>query len=252
MNISNIKNFSIIIIAVILVSFSTYSLVSGGGTSMSEDEINDIIREYIKNNPEDIIDSLTEYQSTEEQRRASKAQDVIKEKINILENDPKSPIMGNPEGDITIVEFFDYSCGYCKRVFPTLSRLAKEDKNLKIVFKEFPILGPNSVTLSKAAVAVFLIDPDKYVAFHTKLMDSRVAGKNGAIAIAKDLNIDAKSLEAKMESPEVAKIIADNRDLANDIGVRGTPAFVIAGEFIPGANSYEAFKEKIAEIRRKN
>jgi protein-disulfide isomerase len=151
-----------------------------------------------------------------------------------------------------LVEFYDYSCGYCKKVFPSVAKLIEEDKNLKVVFKEFPILGPNSVITAKAALAANIIAPEKYLEVHEKLMNSRITSKENLIDIVSSLGIDKDKLSSEMESDKVQKIIDDNKDLARDLGISGTPAFVIGDEFVPGAVSFEQMKEIIKQQREKN
>jgi protein-disulfide isomerase len=224
------------------------SAVSKQGELTSED-VEKIIAEYIQNNPQKIIDSVTKYQRNSAVEEEKRAQGNIKEQLTEIENAPSSPVAGNPKGDVTIVEFFDYSCGYCKKVLPAFAKIVEEDKNVRAVFKEFPILGPNSELAARAALSVYAIAPAKYFDFHKKLMDGHVSGQDSINSIAKGLGVDVSAMEAKMKSPEVEKTIAQDRALASAIGIHGTPAFIVGGQLVPGAVDYETFKSMVASAR---
>lgn len=239
----------LIVIAFIGFGFVNKSTTPAGG--LSKGDVESIVKEYIEKNPETIIKSLTDYQQKAQADQEVNAQKNVAEHKEALENNPSSPIVGNPEGDVTIVEFFDYSCGYCKRVFPTVMKLIEEDKNIKVVFKEFPILGPTSLLASQAAIAVHLTQPEKYLDFHKALMEQHFSDKASIIQLAESVGVKTEGLSEKMDSAEVKKIIDEDRDLAAKIGVRGTPAFTINGEFIPGAIDHNTFVEKIKAARSK-
>lgn len=223
----------------------------GKNTPTNKEAVEKIVAEYIQNNPQLVIDSVTKHQQHAAEEEEKKAQTSIKNKISEIENNPTSPVVGNLKGDVVIVEFFDYSCGYCKKVLPTVAKLVEEDKNIKAVFKELPILGPNSELTAKAALAVYEITPDKYFEFHKKVMGGHVGGQDGINSIAKDLGLDAAAIQTKMKSAEIEKIITSNRELASTIGIRGTPAFIIDGELVPGAVDYETFKALVSKARAK-
>ncbi len=237
------------IVAISLTTFGLLKNFGSGGASTSQ--IEKVVADYIKEHPEEILKSVSDYQQKSQADSDAAAQKTVSEKTSELENDKSSPIAGNPKGDVTIVQFFDYSCGYCKRVMPEISSLIEEDKNLKVVFKEFPILGPNSLLASHASLAVNMVAPEKYFEFHKALTKATVSGKDSVLKIASDLGIDKDKVSAKMDSDEVKKEIEKNAELARSIGVRGTPAFVIGGTFVPGAIGKDDFKKLIAESRSK-
>ena len=168
----------------------------------------------------------------------------------MLFDDPASPIGGNPDGDVTMVVFFDYRCGYCKGVHRTMTAALEQDPRLRVVFKEFPVLGLVSVAASRAALAVHRQNPDKYVAFHGALMKRRGRlTKPSILRIARDTGFDVKSLEADMASPEIDQAIERNLAVAAALGITGTPTFVIGDKIVPGAVSLKTMKRLIALAR---
>jgi protein-disulfide isomerase len=251
---STLKILGLFLFLVIVISITTFGLLNKtpsvtGGAGMSKEDVQAVVKDFIQNNPEAILKSVNDFQQKSQQQQDASAQKTVTDNRDALENDPSSPVAGNPKGDVTIVEFFDYSCGYCKKVMPAVIKIAEEDKNIKLVFKEFPILGPNSVLASQAALAVHIISPDKYLQFHKALMEGHTSSKESILKIATDMGLKADEISAKMDSPEVQAILAKDKELAGKVGIRGTPAFTINGEFIPGAIDYDTFKEKVKAAR---
>lgn len=248
--------FIIILIALSLLSIFKDFGASSGSTQHSHDlgreQVEQIISEYLDKNPEKIANALIAYQQKAEENRAKDAQKYIIEKKAEIEENPNDPIAGNANGDVTVVEFFDYSCGYCKRVFPLIEKLLNEDKNVKIVFKELPILGPNSVMTSKAALALHQIAPDKYFAFHKQAINSRISGADSLMKIVSDLGVDSAKVKELMDKPEINEKLSDIHELASSLGIRGTPAFIIGNTLVPGAVSYEDMVQLIEEARKGN
>lgn len=212
-----------------------------------------LIRAYILEHPEVVVESLQrwqEEQKAESEERAKAALDAHRDR---LENNPATPVAGNVDGDVTVVEFFDYRCGYCKRVFPAIQELIETDGNIRYVFKEFPILGPESVVASRAAQAVWFIDPERYLDFHAALMGARGGlNEDRVLDIAAKVGLDRDKVKDAMEDPRVAEVLAANLELGRALGVNGTPAFVIGGELIPGAIDLDTMKELVAEARRRS
>jgi protein-disulfide isomerase len=165
-----------------------------------------------------------------------------------LERDPNSPVGGNPLGDVTVVEFFDYQCAYCKRVAPDVERLVQGDSNVRVVYKEWPILGPASVFAARAALAAR--EQDRYVEFHERVMSLDKVTEAGVMAIVRDLGMDAEQLRADMDAPEVAAHLEQTTQLAQALGITGTPAFVIGDELVPGAASAATLEKLVADARQ--
>jgi protein-disulfide isomerase len=164
-------------------------------------------------------------------------------------SDPRSPIAGNPAGDVTIVEFFDYHCGYCKTVSGPLDQLLREDKGLRLVLKEYPILAEDSVVAARAALAASA--QGKYWDFHQALMAHRGKFDMPTLKdIAGSVGLDAEQMEADMAAPSMLEDLQGNHALAEDLGVEGTPTFVIGDRIIPGALSADELKQLIAEARK--
>ena len=167
-----------------------------------------------------------------------------------LENDPGSHVGGNLNGDITVVEFFDYRCTYCKRVLPNLAHLMRTDTNVRVVFKEHPILGPDSLMASRAAIAARVQDRDLYMPFHSALMKSRgVFSENRIFDIAREVGLNTDQLKHDMEAPEIENIISRNYAQAKTLGIQGTPGFVIGDQVIPGYIDREQLAALVEEAR---
>jgi len=213
-------------------------------------QIEEIIHQYLLNNPKVIIEAVNRMQVAEDAAKKANAKQALANSHEQLINDPDAPIGGNPKGDVTVVEFFDYRCGYCKKVHPSLIKLIDSDKNLRFVYKEFPILGPQSIIASKAALAVSRIAPAKYQEYHDVLMTSQGAlTKAIVLKMAANVGIDADAVGKEMEVPEIEKIIHKNYKLAQQLNINGTPAFVIGDQLLPGAADYDTLKDMIAKAR---
>ncbi len=209
-----------------------------------------IIRDYLLANPEVVIDAIRIYREQVERHQEEMARAALAHRRAALVSDPGSPVGGNPDGDVTIVEFFDYRCGYCKRVLPTIKEALKTDKNLRIVFKEFPILGDQSVFAARAALAVHKLDPKKYEPFHNALMASTGnVSESRVMRLAGELGLDPEAVRKTMDSPEIDARIDSNHQLAQSLNIRGTPAFVIGNELVPGLISLEQLRQLVAQAR---
>ena len=159
--------------------------------------------------------------------------------------------LGNPQGDVTFVEFFDYNCGYCKRALSDMTDLMKKDPKLKVVLKEFPVLGPGSVEAAQVAVAVRMQDPKKYLDFHQKLLLGRgQADKARALAVAKEVGLDIARIERDLKSDEVAKTLEESMKLAEALGLNGTPSYVIGNDVVIGAVGLAALSQKVQAARQ--
>lgn len=221
-------------------------------TAFSEEQTKDIgpiARDYLLKNPEVIRDMIEALQAKEESAKANLQTQALKDKKDAVFNDPASPFAGNPVGDVTIVEFFDYKCPYCKQVSPALEGLLKADKGLKLVFKEFPILGEPSVLASRAALAA--AKQQKYLEFHQAMMAYRGdLDLNSIATVAASVGLDAEKLVMDMKSDEIEKQLAATHDLAAALSIRSTPTFIIGDKVVPGALSIERLQDLITDYRK--
>lgn len=210
----------------------------------------EFIRAYLMENPEVIRDAFYELERRKAEAEAQERTATISQNKTVLFDSTRQAVLGNPEGDVTLVEFFDYNCGYCKRALGDMNKLLEEDSGLRVVLKEFPVLGQGSVEAAHVAAAVNMIAPDRYNDFHQKLLTAK-GQANGAkaIAVAKEIGIPDDELAAKLKDPEVGATIDESYGLAKSLGLTGTPSYVIGDEVVFGAVGYDELKSKIADIR---
>ena len=211
------------------------------------EQIENIVREYLLREPEVVYQALEELQRRQAEATAARQRAAIAANQGKLMDDPASPVGGNPDGDVTLVEFFDYRCAYCRRVVSSVRALLSEDRALRVVFKELPVLGPDSVRAARAALASRR--QDGYVPFHFALMAADDLSLEGIRAIAERVGLDPDQLESDMAAPEVLAAIEANYALANALGIEGTPAFVIGDQMIPGAVDKARLEQLIGQAR---
>ena len=214
---------------------------------LTVEQIEKIVRDYLLREPKVVFDALQELQRQEAEATAARQTAAIAANQKKLLDDPLTPVGGNPDGDVTVVEFFDYRCTYCRRVVSSLRELLDEDDGLRVVFKDMPVLGPDSVRAARAALASR--KQDGYVPFHFALMASDDLSPAGIRATAKGVGLDPDRLEADMEAPEVSAVLEANYALAHELGIEGTPAFVIGDQLIPGAIEKARLEHLIDEAR---
>jgi protein-disulfide isomerase len=215
-------------------------------------EIETIIKNYLVAHPEVLEEAMAELNKRQAAAEAEKHEASVTENSETIFNSPRGVILGNKDGDVTFVEFFDYNCGYCKRAMADMLDLMKSDPKLRVVLKEFPVLSQGSVEAAQVAVAVRMQDPSgrKYLDFHQKLLGGRgPADKARALAAAKDAGLDVGRIEKDLAGPEVRATIEENFKLADAMGMNGTPSYVIGKQIVVGAIGLEGLKEKIGVAR---
>lgn len=250
-NSSSLLMFVVAVVSLI-VGATLASLLGGKSTASTGGNIEEAIQKVIEENPQIIVQAFQKGRAKQQQQQQADAGKNIKENLDKLEKNDKSPFVGNAKGDVVIVEFFDYSCGYCKRVIGDVAKIVEEDKNVKFVFKELPILGPGSEIAARAALAVYVTQPDKYFAIHRALMEFQgQKSEETVLDIVKKLGLNVANIKEEMQSSKVSELLKANRELASSIGVNGTPAFVIGGNLNPGAMDINAMKAAIANARKK-
>jgi len=215
-------------------------------------EIEQIIREYLVSHPEVLQEAIAELDKRQVAADTEKAKAAVAANAATIFDSPRQVVLGNAKGDVTLVEFFDYNCGYCRRALNDMLDLMKDDPNLKVVLKEFPVLGPGSLEAAQVAVAVRMQDKSgkKYLEFHQKLLGGRgQADKSRALAVAKDLGFDMPRIEKDLTGDEVRATIDENLKMADALGLNGTPSYVVGQEVVVGAVGLEALKGKVGTAR---
>jgi protein-disulfide isomerase len=210
--------------------------------------VNAAVAEALKAKPEMIVEALQVMQARQGQMEQMQTQQVVAANRTALEQDGNSHVGGNPRGDVTLVEFYDYRCPYCRQAQATVNELLKSDPNLRLVYKEFPILGPESMIAARAAVAARA--SANYPAFHDALMVApSPLTEEAVLKIAGNVGINVSALQVELRSPDIDQIIAANHALAQQIGINGTPAFIVGDTLIPGVIELADMKQMIANQR---
>jgi protein-disulfide isomerase len=215
-------------------------------------ELQSIIREYLVQHPEVLQEAMAELEKRQVAAEAEKTKAAVKNNAQTLFDSSRQVVVGNAQGDVTLVEFFDYNCGYCKRALTDLTDLMKDDSKLRVVLKEFPVLGPGSQEAAQVAIAARMQDKSgkKYFDFHQRLLSGRgQADRARALAAAKEAGFDMAKLERDMASPEVKATIEENMKLAEQLGLNGTPSYVVGSDVVVGAVGLEALKGKVKTAR---
>jgi protein-disulfide isomerase len=249
------KTFALAIVALVLIAGPAPDKALAQTETLSPAQrqaVDDAVGDYLRKHPEIVIEAINILRQREQASEAEQTGNVIAARGPELFNDPATPVGGNPDGDVTLVEFFDYRCGYCKRVFPTINKLIEDDGNIRFVYKEFPILGPASVYAARAALASR--KQGKYEEFHDALMAAKGAlTEDKVLQIAEAVGLDRGVLLDAMtrNEAEYDRIFAKNRDLAQALRINGTPAFVVGETVVRGAADYASMKDVIAQARSK-
>jgi protein-disulfide isomerase len=202
--------------------------------------------------PEVLQEAIAELDKRQAAADVEKAKIAVANNSETLFNSSRQVVLGNPNGDVTMVEFFDYNCGFCKRAMSDMLNLLKDDPKLKIILKEFPVLGPGSVEAAKVAVAVRMQDKSgkKYLEFHQKLLGGRgQADKTHALAVAKDVGMDMKRIDTDMASDEIKVSLEESLKLGETLGLNGTPSYVIGTDVVIGAVGLDALRTKVSTAR---
>jgi len=214
-------------------------------------EIEKIIKDYLLAHPEVLQEAMAELEKKQQVAESEKARSAIKNHSEALFNSPRQVVLGNPQGDVTFVEFFDYNCGYCKRAFGDVAKLIEKEKQVRFILKELPILSKGSEEASRVALAAKM--QGKYWEFHRAMLENQgQANEASALRVAEKVGVDMAKLKKDMASPQVQKEIDETRALATKLGIQGTPHFMVADRVIPGApeNLLERMSSLVAEVRK--
>lgn len=243
-------------LSVAILATSVPSHAENGSQSklpFTEDQrgaMEDFVRDFILNNPEVLMESINLMHEKERQQKDDEAKAALKESYSYFYQDPSVPEAGNPKGDVTVIEFFDYNCGYCKRAFDVVKQTIESDKNVRIRFIEFPILSEQSTEAAKWSLSA--ARQGKYWEFHTQMMNSP-APKNeeNMTRMAKEAGLDIERLKKDAASPEIEAELAKNRELTQKLGISGTPGFIVGDQILRGFVEYEGFKTIVEDERKK-
>jgi protein-disulfide isomerase len=224
-------------------------LLSAEFTPEQRQAIETIIHDYLMQNPDVLIEALREAEAKANNDTDAKAAQVIRDRRDEVFDDPATPVGGNPKGDVTIVEFFDYRCPYCKQVHPAIQKLLDQDRKLRFVYKEFPVLGEQSDIAAHAALAARL--QGKYEPFHNAMMAAKGQITEDVVyRLAGSVGLDVDRLKRDMADPEIDRALSANRALAKALELRGTPGFIIGDHIVPGAIDLDALKTMVADARK--
>lgn len=212
--------------------------------------LNPMIETYLLDNPSILQRVSVALEAEMKIAEAEQTRAALASLQQVIYDDPDHIVLGNPEGDVTLVELFDYNCGYCRQAVPDLATLMAEDPNLRVILKEFPILSQGSVDAAKVAVVVGRDKSVDYWDFHQRLFTSRgQVSKDTALAVARDLGLNPVTVGLEMEGADVDSVIAKSFQIAQGLNVSGTPTYIIGDEVIPGAIGLDALRERIANMR---
>jgi protein-disulfide isomerase len=227
-------------------------VVDAPAAGLDENKVIEIVRNYLTENPEILVEMTTELDRRQQEQQEAQQQKAISENAEAIFRSPLAYVGGNPDGDVSVVEFFDYNCGFCKRALEDVVKLVDTDDKVRLVLKELPIFGEDSEAAARAALAA--MKQGKYFEVHQKLFfDPGKADKEKALRIANELGLDVPQLEKDMRDPSVDKALEEVKELAQKLGVQGTPLFLIGDRIVPGApdDLYEQLTKKVADVREK-
>ena len=214
-------------------------------------DIETIVHDYLVQHPEVLLEALDALEAKRAKDQVATQKQAIEDVTPALFETPIDTVIGNPDGDVTVVEFFDYNCGYCKHALPDMEAMVKADPQLRFVLKEIPVLGPQSVAASKVSLALRKVAPEKYPAFHQKLLGSRgTADEASALAVAASLGVDAEALKPVMDSPEIGGELSTLGEMATALSISGTPSYVVKDKVLAGAVGRDALTAAVANVRQ--
>ena len=243
---NNVKN---LLAAATVLSFS--ATVAGAADPLSpaqQDAVKEVVKSYLKENPQVVIDAIQTWQEQQAQIQAEQQKKALAAIKESLQQNTAVPFLGNEKAGSIVVEFSDYNCPYCKRTYPGIRDLLKEDGDIKIVMLELPVLGPMSEFAARAALAAHA--QGKYAEFHEGMMDTKTRlDEKGVLDVAQQIGLDMEKLKLDMNSPGVAQELQSNAMMAQMLGISGTPAFVIGDQLVPGAIGKDKIKALVEQSR---
>jgi len=245
----------LIVLALLLAAaggyvFKEFAVARNAVEAPPQAAIDQQISQYLKAHPDEVMAALRLAQANTAKQQQAEALQSLEQKQDQIFNNPADPVIGNPQGDVTVVEFFDYRCPYCKRVSDSLMQLLKDDPNIRLVYKEFPILGPDSVVAARIALAAHR--QGKYEQVHTAFMAHKGSfGEADLLELAGSVGADVTKLQADMADPAIQGQLLANESLAAALGITGTPGFLFGKQLVPGAISLDDMKKLVTDARAK-
>lgn len=211
-----------------------------------------VIKDYLLKNPEIVRDAMLELDRKEKDAENQARLKITADKNSLLYTSANAIVVGNPKGDVTLVEFFDYNCGYCKKAVPDMQKLLENDKNIRVVLRDLPILSAGSIEAAKVALAVKnQLTPEKFWDFHVKLMLTRGAiGEAQALAVAKDASVDMERLAKEIKAPKITESLEENSKISDSLNITGTPTYVLGSEVMVGAADYADLRSRVDSLRK--
>jgi protein-disulfide isomerase len=221
-------------------------------SGLDREAVGEIVRDYILKNPEILLEAQQELAKRENDRVESRRAAALRQYKDVLETTDKHAVLGNPRGDVTLVEFFDYNCSFCRKAAKDLDALIAADPNLRVVLMEWPVIRQESLGAAQVSVAVSRTAPDKFRVFHERLFaGDSIATKGRALAVAKDLGLDQKAIEAAAAGPDVEATLLEVRALADGLGIEATPTYVIGDSVMPNTRTVvDDLQTRIAAVRQ--
>jgi len=250
------RNLLVSVSALCLLPLAAYAQAAPATPNyVTKDEVAGLVREALVKDPTILKDAITALQKKDEEDQQAKLSESIKSNKDKLIANESLPAAGASikDADVTLVEFFDYHCGYCKQVLEPITTLLKEDKKLRVVFVDFPILSQDSAYAARAAIALNRLDKSKYLDMHQELMHFNGKFDEKAIKkVSEKIGVDFEKLKAEMGKTEVTNLVTQNRELGQSIGITGTPAIIVGDVLLPGAVSIDEMRKVIAATREAN
>ncbi|WP_167647377.1 DsbA family protein [Mameliella alba] len=234
--------------SVLTLGLAAFIPLSALAQDLDEARVKELVLEAIRENPEIVMEAVAILEQRQAGAKAEAQAKALETQRDLIENDPNAPILGNPDGDVTVVEFFDYNCPYCRRVKPEVRALIDADPNIRLVYREWPILGGGSVFAAKAALAAR--KQGKYEDFHWAMMGNEGRAEEASVLrVAREVGLDIDQLRTDMEAPEVQDHIATSMQLTQELGFNGTPSFVIGDALVPGFVETDQLAKLVAAAR---
>jgi protein-disulfide isomerase len=237
-------------VAALLIATALAPSVHAADEPLTRSDVERIVKEYLLANPELLEEVFTALQQKREAQADAARTASLSQYREALEASPNDPVLGNPEGDVTLVEFFDYNCGYCRRAMADLDQLLEDDPDLRVVLKEFPVLGRSSMEAASVSIAVNQVAPEAFEEFHRRLMSSQgEANEDVALALVDEMGLPREQVEAQISSDVVRSVVERSYEIAQALGLSGTPSYVIGNDVQFGAVGYDTLRQSVNEAR---